>query len=91
MSTRSRGIGVLCSCVLVGLLAGCTLAPSNDAQLARAVDYSRYVIVTVRNQRPPAPLHAGASVRTYAGASDYAISPATRKAAHAIAAAHGFT
>jgi subtilisin family serine protease len=89
MNKSSRVVGVLCCCVLAGLLGGCTLSPSNDAQLAQTGDYSRYVIVTIRNQPAPAPLRAGASVRTYPGVADYAIAPATRHAAKAIAAAHG--
>ena len=75
--------------VLAALLAACSATPVEEARLARTADYSRYVIVTVRNSAALAPPRAGASVRSYAGAPRYRVSPSTRSTARAIAAAYG--
>lgn len=85
-AARLFALGV---CTLVCALAGCTSTPTTDSGLTNAgVDYSRYVIVTVRNESAPPP-RAGASVRTYGGASRYSVGPAARHAVRAIAKAHG--
>jgi subtilisin family serine protease len=75
--------------LLAAMLAACSATPVDEARLARTADYSRYVIVTVRNGASLAPPRAGASVRSYAGAPHYKVAPATRSAARAIGAAHG--
>ncbi|MGH8176544.1 MAG: S8 family peptidase [Steroidobacter sp.] len=70
-------------------LAGCGFLPTDDSQPPADADFSRYVIVTVRNDPAPAPPRAGSSVRSYAGPANYTVAPATRSIARAIAATHG--
>jgi subtilisin family serine protease len=76
-----------CMCLLV--LAGCASSPPGDSQLSADADFSRYLLVTIRNEPAPGPPRPGASVRTYSGVSAYSVSPATRSVAKAIAAAYG--
>jgi Subtilase family len=76
---------------LVCLLAfaGCASSPAGDSQLSASADFSRYLLVTIRNEPGPAPPRPGSTVRTYAGVPSYSVSPTTRSIAKAIAAAHG--
>lgn len=76
---------------LVGIcllaLAGCASAPGPAA--AGASGAERLVLVTLRNQTVPAVPRAGSTVRAYEVPSSYAVAPATRADAKALAAAHG--
>lgn len=81
---------LVCSFLCSLALAGCASSPTGDSQLSASGDFSRYLLVTIRNEPTAAPPRPGSSVRTYAGARSYSsISPATRSTAKAIAAAHG--
>lgn len=77
-------------CGLAWLLAGCAMShslpaaePLNDA------DPSRFVVVTLRNDSVPSIPRAGSTVRGYEPQSSYALAPATRANAKAVATAHG--
>lgn len=79
----------LIACAICLAIAGCASTPINDTRLADPAGFSRYVVVTVRNEPALAAPRAGSSVRTYAVPSQYSVNPATRSTAKAIAAAHG--
>jgi subtilisin family serine protease len=85
----SAALRLATAALFAALLSACSATPVDEARLARMADYSRYVIVTVRNGAALAPPRAGASVRNYAGAPRYTVSPSTRSTARAIAEAYG--
>ena len=57
--------------------------PLNDS------DPTRFVVVTLRNDAVPSIPRAGSTVRGYESPSSYALAPATRASAKAVAIAHG--
>jgi subtilase family protein len=71
------------------LLAGCALSRSLPAEPLNESDPTRYVVVTLRNDAVPSIPRAGSTVRGYEPQPSYALAPATRASAKAIAAAHG--
>jgi subtilisin family serine protease len=75
--------------VCASTLTGCALPRTSDDPLAHAVDYARYVIVTIKNEPTNVAPRAGASVRSYAGAQAYGVTQHTRSAVRSIAAAYG--
>jgi Subtilase family len=79
------------TCLLVLILAGCApVRPVQSLQRPLAnTEFDRYVLVTLRNPQGPVVPRAGSTVRNYDFATSYAVSPATRANANAIAAAHG--
>jgi hypothetical protein len=70
------------------LLAGCAMSRSLPAEPLNESDPTRYVVVTLRNDVPSVP-RAGSTVRGYEPQPSYALAPATRASAKALAAAHG--
>jgi hypothetical protein len=70
------------------LLAGCATSPS-PAESLTGSDPTRFVVVTLRNDAVPSIPRAGSSVRGYEPPASYALAPATRANAKAVAAAHG--
>lgn len=71
------------------LLAGCAMSRSLPAEPLNESDPTRYVVVTLRNDAGPSIPRAGSTVRGYEPQSSYALAPATRASAKAVAAAHG--
>jgi hypothetical protein len=74
-----------------GLLAACTTAPTGQSSAPELLDRNpdRFVVVTLRNQPGPMVPRAGSTARAYQAPSSYAVAPATRANAKAVAAAHG--
>ena len=80
----------LCACVC--LLAGCASArvdSSTSAQQAMAARPDRFVVVTLHNESAPTMPRAGSTVRGYEAPPGYALAPATRASAKAIATTYG--
>ena len=71
------------------LLAGCAMSRSLPAEPLNESDPARYVVVTLRNDAVPSIPRAGSTVRGYEPQPSYALAPATRASAKALAAAHG--
>jgi subtilisin family serine protease len=72
------------------LLTGCATSQAVDPLVSTAgADSARYIVVTLRNPAAPAVPRAGSTVRAYTPPSSYAVSPATRADARAIATAYG--
>lgn len=73
------------------LLAACTTSPATQSSAQELIDRdpARFVVVTLRNQPGPTVPRAGSTARAYEAPSSYAIAPATRANAKAVAAAHG--
>jgi subtilisin family serine protease len=81
---------VLCICGLAWLLAGCATSRSTPAaESLNDSDPTRFVVVTLRNDAVPSIPRAGSTVRGYEPPSSYALAPATRASAKAVATAHG--
>ncbi|HEY7642139.1 MAG TPA: S8 family serine peptidase [Steroidobacteraceae bacterium] len=76
-------------CGLLWLLAGCAMSRSSPAESLNDVDPTRFVVVTLRNDTVPSIPRAGSTVRGYEPQSSYALAPATRASAKAVATAHG--
>lgn len=75
-------------CGLAWLLTGCALSPSSPAESLNDSDPTRFVVVTLRNDAGPSIPRAGSTVRSYEPPSSYALAPATRASAKAVATAH---
>ena len=80
---------LLCVVAYMWLLAGCTMSRSLPAEPLNESDPTRYVVVTLRNDSVPSIPRAGSTVRGYEPQPSYALAPATRASAKAVAAAHG--
>ena len=71
------------------LLAGCAMSSGLPAEPLNEADPTRYVVVTLRNDAVPSMPRAGSTVRGSEPQPSYALAPATRASAKAVAAAHG--
>ncbi|HJY40346.1 MAG TPA: S8 family serine peptidase [Steroidobacteraceae bacterium] len=80
---------LLCIVGCILLLAGCSASRGLSAESLNASDPTRYVVVTLRNDSVPSIPRAGSTVRGYESQPSYALAPATRASAKAVAAAHG--
>ena len=80
---------LLCILGCAWLLAGCAMSRSSPAEPLNDSDPTRFVVVTLRNEAAPSIPRAGSTVRGYEPPSSYALAPATRASAKAVAAAHG--
>lgn len=80
---------LLCMLSCMWLLAGCAMSRSLPAEPLNESDPTRYVVVTLRNDAVPSIPRAGSTVRGYEPQPSYALAPATRASAKAVAAAHG--
>ncbi|HEV8333180.1 MAG TPA: S8 family serine peptidase [Steroidobacteraceae bacterium] len=80
---------LLCILGCAWLLAGCAMSRSVPAEPLNESDPTRYVVVTLRNDAVPSIPRAGSTVRGYEPAPSYALAPATRASAKAVATAHG--
>ncbi|HKS57051.1 MAG TPA: S8 family serine peptidase [Steroidobacteraceae bacterium] len=80
---------LLCILGCAWLLAGCAMSRSVPAEPLNESDTTRYVVVTLRNDAVPSIPRAGSTVRGYEPAPSYALAPATRASAKAVATAHG--
>jgi len=80
---------LLCIVGCLWLLAGCATSRSLPAESLNESDPTRYVVVTLRNDPVPSIPRAGSTVRGYEPQPSYALAPATRASAKAVAAAHG--
>jgi len=80
---------LLCIVGCLWLLAGCATSRSLPAESLNESDPTRYVVVTLRNDTVPSIPRAGSTVRGYEPQPSYALAPATRASAKAVAAAHG--
>lgn len=79
---------LLCIVGCMWLLAGCAMSRTAPEPLNES-DPTRYVVVTLRNDAVPSIPRAGSTVRGYEPRPSYALAPATRASAKAVAAAHG--
>ncbi len=81
---------VLFICGLAWLVAACaTSSGIPGAESLHDSDPTRFVVVTLRNDAAPSIPRAGSTVRGYEPPSSYALAPATRASAKAVATAHG--
>jgi subtilisin family serine protease len=80
---------MLCILGCVWLLAGCAMSRSIPAEPLNDSDPARFIVVTLHNDAVPSLPRAGSTVRGYEPPSSYALAPATRASAKAVAAAHG--
>lgn len=80
---------LLCILGCVWLLAGCAMSRSVPAESLNDSDPTRFVVVTLRNEAAPSIPRAGSTVRGYEPQTSYALAPATRASAKAVATAHG--
>jgi Subtilase family len=80
---------LLCIIGCAWLLAGCAMSRTVPAEPFNESDPTRYVVVTLRNDAVPSIPRAGSTVRGYEPAPSYALAPATRASAKAVATAHG--
>ena len=80
---------LLCIVGCMWLLAGCAMSGSAPAEPRNESDPTRYVVVTLRNDAVPSIPRAGSTVRGYEPQPSYALAPATRASAKAVATAHG--
>lgn len=71
------------------LLTGCASPPSIEPLAAPGSESDQYVVVTLRNPAGPSVPRAGSTIRSYGAPATYAVAPATRADAKAIATAHG--
>lgn len=78
---------LICSCLW--LLVGCATSSTLPAEQLNDSDPTRFVVVTLRNDAVPSIPRAGSTVRGYEPPSSYALAPATRASAKAVAMAHG--
>lgn len=77
-------------CCLAWMLAGCAMSRSLPAaDSLNDSDPARFVVVTLRNDTVPSIPRAGSTVRGYEPPASYALAPATRASAKAVATAHG--
>ena len=80
---------LLCIIGCAWLLAGCAMSRTAPAEPLNESDPTRYVVVTLRNDAVPSIPRAGSTVRGYEPVPSYALAPATRASAKAVATAHG--
>jgi subtilisin family serine protease len=78
-----------CACLLAACATSQVASSPSPAQQAMASQPERFVVVTLHNQNAPTMPRAGSTVRAYEPPSGYALAPATRASAKAIATAYG--
>lgn len=78
---RQVWIFLLCAALLAGCATSHAIEPGAESD--------RYVVITLRNPAGPSVPRAGSTIRGYGAPSAYAVAPATRANAKAIATAHG--